>query len=148
VAGESFARQHVAPRHLSDPGTKTVMEDGCMDGYSGKRSATHEQVRDSRRTRALLGCEALEGRQLLSRGMGVFGLGGIGGGRLGSMRAELSSFGGGGPGAMFGAGSHGLGGGVRNPMFLLTASILNTGSGTTPPTRSVLSSSAMQLAFQ
>ena len=47
------------------------------------------------------------------------------------------------------AGSLGLGGGVRNPLFLLTASLLNTGSGsTTPPSRSVLSSSAVQSAFQ
>jgi RND superfamily putative drug exporter len=38
---------------------------------------------------------------------------------------------------------------VRSPIFLLTASLLNTGSGTTtPPSKSVPSSSAVQSAFQ
>ena len=38
---------------------------------------------------------------------------------------------------------------MKDPIFLLTASLLNTGSGsTTPPSRSVLSSSAVQSAFQ
>ena len=47
--------------------------------------------------------------------------------------AELGSFGGGRSGAMFGAGSLGMGGGTRDPLFLLTASLLNDGSGTTTP---------------
>ena len=50
---------------------------------------------------------------------------------------------------MFGSGNLGLGGVARNPTFLLTASLLNAGGGTTsPPSRSVLSSSAVQAAFQ
>ena len=50
---------------------------------------------------------------------------------------------------MFGAGNLGLGGGVKNPVFLLTASLLNTASGTTTPlSKGVLSSSAVQSAFQ
>lgn len=49
---------------------------------------------------------------------------------------------------MFGAGKLGLGGGVRSPIFLLTASLLNAGDGSTPPTKSVLASSAVQSAFQ
>src|SRR5262249_40136340 len=122
--------------------------DGCMGGYSGKRSALHGRARDARRSRATLGCESLEGRQLLSRGMGLMGLAGMGGGRPVSMKAELGSFGGGGAGAMFGAGSLGLGGGARNPIFLLTASMLNTGDGSAAPTKNVLSSSAVQSDFQ
>ncbi len=50
---------------------------------------------------------------------------------------------------MFGAGDLGLGGGMKDPIFLLTASLLNSGSSsTTPLSRSVLSSSAVQSAFQ
>jgi hypothetical protein len=129
-----------------------VKEDGCMNGYLGRKSAAHRQTRGSRRSGARVGCEALEGRQLLSRGMGLdaLGLGGMGAApRLVSMKAEHGSFAGGGPGAMFGAGKLGVGGGTRDPIFLLTASLLNTGSGTTTlPSRSVLSSSAVQSAFQ
>ena len=74
------------------------------------------QRRVSRSSRAMVGCEALEHRELLSRGMGLDALGGMGGGRrTGSMMAELGSFGGGGPGAMFGGGSLGLGGGMKRP---------------------------------
>ena len=50
---------------------------------------------------------------------------------------------------MFGSGNLGLGGAARSPIFLLTFSLLNSGGGnTTPPSRSVLSSSAVQAAFQ
>ena len=43
----------------------------------------------------------------------------------------------------------GVGGGMKDPIFLLTASLLNSGgSSTTPITKSVLSSSAVQSAFQ
>lgn len=106
--------------------------------------------RDRRGVRAAIGCEALEGRQLLSRGFGMGGLGGMGFGRgPGAIRAELGSFGGGRPGGMFGGGSLGLGGGARDPLFLLTAPILQATSGTTaPPSRAVLGSSAVQSAFQ
>lgn len=115
-----------------------------------RRPATSRQRRGSRLSRATVGCEALERRELLSRGMGLDALGGMGmGRRLGSSQADLGSFGGGGPGAMFGAGNLGLGGGMKSPIFLLTASLLNSGNGSTsPPSRSVLSSSAVQTAFQ
>jgi hypothetical protein len=50
---------------------------------------------------------------------------------------------------MFGGGGLGLRGGMRDPVFLLTAPLINAGSGsTTPPSPSVLSSSAVQSAFQ
>ena len=120
-----------------------------MNGFSRRSAAVSRQRRDSRASRAMVGCEALEGRQLLSRGLGLVALGGMGGGvRTVSLKAELGSFAGGGPGAMFGAGNYGLGGGARNPIFLLTSSLLNTGTSTTPPSKGVLSSSAVQSAFQ
>ena len=117
-----------------------------MLGITERMVVGKRQHRHHRASKAMIGCEALEGRQLLSRGMGLEALGG--GGRH-SMMAELGSFGGGGSGAMFGGGSLGLRGGMKDPVFLLTASLLNDGSGsTTPPSRSVLSSSAVQSAFQ
>ena len=121
-----------------------------MLGSMSRRSVTTWQKRILRSSRATVGCEALEHRQLLSRGMGMDALGGMEGGRHGgSPMAELGSFGGGGRGAMFGAGDVGVGGGMKDPIFLLTASLLNSGgSSTTPITKSVLSSSAVQSAFQ
>src|SRR5262245_35851420 len=90
--------------------------------------AASRQRRGWRPSRATVGCEALERRELLSRGMGLDAFGGIGvSRRVGSLKAELGSFAGGGPGAMFGAGNLGLGGGMKSPVFLLTASLLNTG---------------------
>jgi len=63
--------------------------------------------------------------------------------------AELSSFQGGRHGGYFGGGSLGLGGGMNNPSLLLTAPLLEGGSGqTAPPSPSVFSSSAVQTAFQ
>jgi antitoxin component of RelBE/YafQ-DinJ toxin-antitoxin module len=120
-----------------------------MLGSMSRRSVTTWQKRVMRSSRATVGCEALEHRQLLSRGMGMDALGGMGGGRHGgSMMAELGTFGGGGRGAIFGSGDLGVGGGMKDPLFLLTASLLNSGSSTTPITKSVLSSSAVQSAFQ
>jgi hypothetical protein len=121
-----------------------------MLGSMSRRSVTTWQKRMLRSSRATVGCEALEHRQLLSRGVGMDALGGVEGGRhAGSIMAELGSFGGGGRGAMFGAGDLGVGGGMKDPIFLLTASLLNSGgSSTTPITKSVLSSSAVQSAFQ
>jgi hypothetical protein len=121
-----------------------------MLGSTSRKSVTSWQKRVLRSSRATVGCEALEHRQLLSRGMGMDALGGMEGGRQGgSMMAELGSFGGGGRGAMFGAGELGVGGGMKDPIFLLTASLLKSGgSSTTPISRSVLSSSAVQSAFQ
>jgi antitoxin component of RelBE/YafQ-DinJ toxin-antitoxin module len=119
-----------------------------MLGIRERMTARKQPHRHRRASKAMIVCEALEGRQLLSRGMGLDALSGGGGGRH-SMMAELGPFGGGGSGAMFGGGSLGLRGGMRDPIFLLTASLLNDGSGSTPPpSRSVLSSSAVQSAFQ
>ncbi len=119
-----------------------------MRGVTSRLEAGNWQRGQHRSSKAMIGCEVLEGRQLLSRGMGLDALASGGFGRH-SMSAELGSFGGGGSGAMFGKGNLGLGGGVKNPIFLLTSSLLNSGNGsTTPPSRSVLSSSAVQSAFQ
>jgi trimeric autotransporter adhesin len=63
--------------------------------------------------------------------------------------AEMSSFQHGRRGGFFGGGSLGLGGGMSNPTLLLTAPLLEGGSGqTAPPSPSVFSSSAVQQAFQ
>jgi hypothetical protein len=90
-------------------------------------------------------CESLEERALLS------GLGGaLSGMSLRSSRAaEMSLIGAGRQYGMFGGGSLGLGGGMSNPILLLTAPLLEGGSGSTAlPTRSVISSSAVQTALQ
>ncbi len=111
-----------------------------------------EKNRGRRGPKAAVGCEALEGRQLLTRGFGAGfgGLGVFGSGRGPfGMRAELGSFGGGRPRAMFGGGALGLGGGIRDPLYLLTAPLLQATSGsTTLPTRAALGSSPVQSAFQ
>jgi hypothetical protein len=124
-----------------------VKEDDFMLGIAEPRAAANRQYRHHRASKATVSCEALEGRQLLSRGLGLDAFGGGGEGRR-SLMAELGSFGGGGPGAMFGGGSLGLRGGEKDPVFLLTASLLNSGSGSTSLSRSTLSSSAVQSAFQ
>jgi hypothetical protein len=102
-------------------------------------------LRDRRprsRARALVSCEPLEGRQLLSGGLGL--LGGVGG-----RGAELASLGGWRQDGMFGGGPRGLGGGMRNPSLLLTAPLLVSSTGTTtPPSPSVFSSSSVQTAMQ
>ena len=126
---------------------KEVME--CSDTVTRSRPGIGRVAIP--RARKIIGCEALESRQLLSRGMGAGALGGIGlGGR--AMSSQTRSWARsrvGAAGAMFGSGNLGLGGAARNPTFLLTASLLNAGGGTTsPPSRSVLSSSAVQAAFQ
>ncbi len=120
-----------------------------LDSMERSRAASRQRLR-SRSSRAMMTCEALERRELLSRGMGLDALGAMGFDRQsGSLQAELGGFAGGRPGAMFGSGTLGVGGGMKSPIFLLTASLLNSGSGsTTPPSRSVLSSSAVQSAFQ
>jgi len=99
--------------------------------------------------KAAFTCEALEDRKLLSSGFGFPGglMGGMG--RGGSRSAELASFGAGRQGGFFGGGSMGLGGGMRNPTLLLTAPLLDGGSGsTTPPAPGVFSSTGVQQAFQ
>ncbi len=89
--------------------------------------------------------ETLEERQLLSSGMGMLGGFGLGEGRA----AEMSSFRMGRRGGFFGGGSLGLGGGMSNPTLLLTAPLLEGGSGqSAPPSPAVFSNSAVQTAMQ
>ncbi len=119
-----------------------------MRGITSRPVIGNWQRGQHRSAKSMIGCEVLEGRQLLSRGMGLDALAPGGFGRH-STSAELGSFGGGGSGAMFGKGNLGLGGGLKDPIFLLTSSLLNSGNGSTsPPSRSVLSSSSVQSAFQ
>ncbi len=90
------------------------------------------------------GYEALEERSLLSA-FGDLGAAGMRGPRA----AEMGAFSAGRQDGMFGGGSLGLGGGMSNPTLLLTAPLLDTASsGTTPPSRAVMSSSAVQTALQ
>ena len=93
--------------------------------------------------------ESLEDRKLLSSGVGSMG-GFRGLGWLAWARAaEMSAFQGGRHGGFFGGGSLGLGGGMNNPSLLLTAPLLEGGSGqTAPPSPAVFSSSGVQQAFQ
>ena len=117
-----------------------------MFGISQRMTAEKRLFSHHRSTRATIRCEGLEERQLLSGGMG-YDVHRHGGHH--SVTAEVGSFAGGGQGAMFGGGSLGLGGGIKNPVFLLTASLLNDGSGSsTPSSQGVLSSSAVKTAFQ
>ena len=95
--------------------------------------------------------ETLEERELLSGGMGTSlpggFLSGYGGG--GGRAAEMSSFRMGRRGGFFGGGSLGLGGGMSNPTLLLTAPLLEGGSGeSAPPSPAVFSNSAVQAAMQ
>jgi hypothetical protein len=89
--------------------------------------------------------ETLEERQLLSSGMGMLGGFGAGEGRA----AEMSSFRMGRQGGFFGGGTLGLGGGMSDPTLLLTAPLLEGGSGqSAPPSPAVFSNSAVQSAMQ
>jgi hypothetical protein len=89
-------------------------------------------------------CEALEERALLS-GMGAA----MGEMARGARSAEMSWIGAGRHYGMYGGGSLGLGGGMSNPILLLTAPLLEAGSSSAaPPSRSVISSSAVQTALQ
>jgi antitoxin component of RelBE/YafQ-DinJ toxin-antitoxin module len=91
--------------------------------------------------------EALEDRNLLSGGMGSMG-GGIRGG-YGSRAAEMAAFQGGRQSGFFGGGSLGLRGGMNNPVLLLTAPLLEGGSGQAPPpSPAVFSNSSVQSAMQ
>ena len=70
-------------------------------------------------------------------------------GARGMRGAEMSSFQEGRRGGFFGGGSLGLGGGMNNPSLLLTAPLLEGGSGqTAPPAPGVFSDSGVQQAFQ
>ena len=93
--------------------------------------------------------EALEDRKLLSSGMGSVGGSLRGFGAHGMRSAEVSSFQEGRRGGFFGGGSLGLGGGMNNPSLLLTAPLLEGGTGqTAPPAPGVFSDSGVQQAFQ
>ncbi len=114
-----------------------------------ERSAVAARKRHPSTSKAAIACEALEDRQLLSGGLGLPGVMMMGGGPSGMRGAETISFRGGRQLGLFGGGSLGLGGGMRNPILLLTAPLLDGGSGsTTPPSPSVFSSSSVQQAFQ
>jgi hypothetical protein len=97
--------------------------------------------------RAAISCEGLEDRQLLSAGMGLSGYGNDFPHGGGSIAAERGSIGIARQDGMFGGGSFGLGGGARNPILFLTAPLVGT-SSSTPPSPGVMSSSAVQSAFQ
>jgi hypothetical protein len=114
-----------------------------MHGTMDKAFAGPGQRRAHRVPKAMVRCEALEARSLLS-GFGGFA------DPMGMPRAaEFSSIGVGRRDGMFGAGSLGLGGAMMNPTLLLTAPLLVSGSGsTTPPSPSVMSSSSVQSALQ
>ena len=88
-------------------------------------------------------CEALEERSLLSgltTAMDEMG--------RGTRPAEMRWIGAGRQYGMYGGGSLGLGGGMSNPILLLTAPLLEAGSSTSPLSRSLISSSAVQTALQ
>src|SRR5262249_8534029 len=79
--------------------TPIVMEDEMMLGLMRGPGTNRPQRRGSPAVKAAVGCEALEGRQLLSRGFGGgvgLGAGSLGLGRSwGSRMAEMGSLGGG-----------------------------------------------------
>jgi len=120
-----------------------------MQGLTAKIPVASRKSRSRAAAKAAINCEGLEDRKLLSSDFGFSG--GQMGGMIygGSRAAEMGFFGAGRQGGFFGGGSLGLGGGMRNPTLLLTAPLLDGGSGsTTPPSPSVFSSSGVQQAFQ
>jgi antitoxin component of RelBE/YafQ-DinJ toxin-antitoxin module len=125
-----------------------VTEDEFMLFSARKSDVAPGRSRPRWAAKASYSCEALEGRQLLSGGLGsLMGLGGEFSSR--PMMAERSTIGGWRQDGMLGGGSTGLGGGVKNPLLLLTAPLIEgTGSSTTPPSPSVFSSSGVQTALQ
>lgn len=97
--------------------------------------------------------EALEDRKLLASGAGSLGgfLSGVGGGfgSRGARTIEMSVFQGGRQNGFFGGGSLGLRGGMNQPSLLLTAPLLEGGTGeSAPPSPAVFSNSAVQTALQ
>jgi antitoxin component of RelBE/YafQ-DinJ toxin-antitoxin module len=125
--------------------TRLVKEDDSMHGMMNRTAVVFRQRRRRELPRkTAVRCEVLEERSLLSAfgGPGAIGL-------SGSRAAEMSAFGAGRRDGLFGGGSLGLGGGMMNPTLLLSAPLLEGGSGTsTPPSPSVMSSTAVQTAFQ
>ena len=115
-----------------------------MHGIMNRVSVVSRQRRRRAASKAAVRCEALEERALLSA---FGGSGGIG--LRGSRAAEMSSFGAARRDGLLGGGALGLGGGVSNPTLLLTAPLLDSAGGTiTPPSPGVLSTTAVQTAFQ
>ena len=116
-----------------------------MQGLLEKFPVASPKRRSHVAAKAAINCEALEDRKLLSSDVGFSGGVGHGGPRA----AEMGFFGAGRQGGLFGGGSLGLGGGMRNPTLLLTAPLLDGGNGSmTPPSPSVFSSSGVQQALQ
>jgi antitoxin component of RelBE/YafQ-DinJ toxin-antitoxin module len=124
-----------------------VKEDEIVDAQMFRAQRGSRVRRTVGNVRAGSAVEALEDRQLLSGGMGPMGVGIPGG--FSSRAAEMSAFQGGRRDGFFGGGSLGLGGGMNNPILLLTAPLIEGGSGqTTPPSPAVFSNSGVQTAMQ
>ena len=118
-----------------------------MHGLMEKRRATSCKRRPRAAADARVTCESLEQRSLLAGGLGFPGA--LMGKIEFSRGADLGSLQAGRQGGFFGGGSLGLGGGMRDPILLLTAPLLEGGSGsTTPPSPSVFSNSAVQQALK
>ncbi len=116
-----------------------------MQGLLQKFPVASQKRRSHVAAKAAIKCEALEERKLLSSDVGFPGGMGQGGPRA----AELGFFGAARHGGLFGGGSLGLGGGMRNSALLLTSPLLDGANGSmTPPSPSVLSSSSVQQALQ
>jgi hypothetical protein len=114
---------------------------GTMDRFT---VLSRQRRRSHPSSKATVRCEVLEERSLLT----AFSAPGAIGVR-GSRAAELSLFGAGRKNGLFGSGGLGLGGGMTNPSIFLTAPLLDSASGSTsPPSPSVISSSAVQTALQ
>ncbi|HEX3450532.1 MAG TPA: hypothetical protein VHS97_19910 [Isosphaeraceae bacterium] len=114
---------------------------GTLDRFA---VAARQRRRRHASSKATVRCEVLEERSLLTAfsAPGAIGL-------RESRAAETSLFGAGRQNGMFGRGSLGLGGGMTNPTLFLTAPLLDSAGGTTtPPSPSVMSSTAAQTAFQ
>ncbi len=113
---------------------------GVMD-----RIATATRNRRVRATtRAAVGCEGLEGRELLSAG---FGLPSFGGGGWGPRMAEFAPGGAGAMGARFGGGGFGSSGGNRLDSLLISP-LLAAGGQTGFPSYTAMNSSSVQQATQ
>ncbi len=109
-----------------------------------KPTVSRQNRRPHPSSKASVRCEVLEERSLLTAfsAPGTLGV-------HGSRAAEMSFVGAGRQNGMFGGGALGLGGGIANPTLLLTAPLLDSATGgTAPPSPSVMSSTAVQTAFQ
>ncbi len=115
---------------------------GLMDRHS-----TATRSRRVRATaRAVVACEGLEGRELLSAGFGFPG--GFGGGGMGIRMADFAPGGLGGMGMRFGGGEFGLGGGSRVASLLVSPLLAASGAQTGSSGYTAMNSSAVQQAMQ